>query len=139
MIGSPISTGLLSCAASHWVAALAVKTKATTAPSKARTFHPPCQRGREGRTYPGGAVVPLFIRDLLGASELYISRKIKENQYPRSWVRSSARVLSALLNCPIQPLSLSLETRSIVRIRRATESRPCLSVRMSLSAPTDAA
>src|SRR5579863_8117505 len=114
-------------------------TKATTAPNRARTFHPPCQRGREGRTYPGGAVVPLFICDLRALSELYIALIVKENQCPRSWVRSAIRALSALLNCPIQPLSLSLETRPIVRIRRATESRACLFARISLSAPTDAA
>ena len=69
----PVEAAIQGLAWSHWVAALAVKTKATTAPSKALTFHPPCQRGREGRTYPGGAVVPLFISDLFFVIELYIA------------------------------------------------------------------
>jgi hypothetical protein len=32
--------------------------KAITAPMIALRFQPPCHRGRLGRTYPGGAVVP---------------------------------------------------------------------------------
>jgi len=64
-LGAVVAFVMAASAASHWLAALAAMTKATTAPNRARTFHPPCQRGREGRTYPGGAVVPLFMVDLL--------------------------------------------------------------------------
>jgi type IV secretion system protein VirD4 len=49
-MGLPISTGLLSCIASHSVAAPAAKTKATAAPTTDRRFQPPCHCGRLGRT-----------------------------------------------------------------------------------------
>src|ERR1700741_32752 len=37
---SPIWSGWLTCPESHWLAALAAMTNATTAPTRARTFHP---------------------------------------------------------------------------------------------------
>ncbi len=133
--GSPISTGLLSWAAIHSVEALAARTKARAAPPTARIFQPPCHRGRLGRTYPGGAVVPFLMSRDIPTRRVHFNNMQRNVNSRGSVPAPCSRDLRAALNWPNQPLSDSPAARPIIRMRRATEPSALSSVSSSVSLP----